>query len=78
MLSGKRFYCSLKKYCREHIIVAAPVYMAPVYMQMENAEARGIANVVIHGSAPIEGNPKLGKLPSPAKTLLVNHNILSD
>jgi hypothetical protein len=39
-----------------------------------------IANVVIHGSDTIDHTFQLGKLPSPARALLVNYNadVLSD
>ncbi len=36
--------------------------------------------MIIHGNKAIDTNMQLGKLPSPAKTLLVNYNadVLSD
>jgi hypothetical protein len=56
------------------------VMPVPVYLQMANGVTVRIANVVIHGSGSIEHTFQLGKLPSPAKTLLVNYNadVLSD
>jgi hypothetical protein len=56
------------------------VMPVPLYLQMQNGTTVRIANVVIHGSATIEHSLVLGKLPSPAKALLVNYNadVLSD
>ncbi len=41
---------------------------------MKNGETQRIANVVMHGSATIDQNIQLGKLPSPAKAMLLNYN----
>ncbi len=56
------------------------VMPVPLYLQMENGATARIANVVIHGSDSIDHSFQLGKLPSPAKALLVNVNedVLSD
>jgi aminopeptidase N len=52
----------------------------PLYLQMQNGTTVRLANVVIHGNKTIDTNVNLGKLPSPAKALLVNVNadVLSD
>ena len=56
------------------------VMLVPVYLQMENGSTVRIANIGMHGEGAIEHTMKLGKLPSPAKKLLVNYNsdVLSD
>jgi hypothetical protein len=56
------------------------VMPVPLYLQMQNGTTVRIANVVIHGSDTIDHSFQLGKLPSPAKALLVNYNadVLSD
>jgi hypothetical protein len=56
------------------------VMRIPVYLQMANGTTVRIANVVIHGSDTTERTFPIGKLPSPAKALLVNYNadVLSD
>ena len=56
------------------------VMPVPLYLQMHNGATVRIANVVIHGSDTIDHTFQLGKLPSPAKALLVNYNadVLSD
>jgi len=56
------------------------VMPVPLYLQMQNGATVRIANVVIHGSDTIDHTFQLGKLPSPAKALLVNYNadVLSD
>jgi len=56
------------------------VMPVPLYLQMQNGTTVRIANVVIHGSDTIDHTFQLGKLPSPAKALLVNYNadVLSD
>ena len=52
----------------------------PLYLQMANGSTVRIANVVMHGSDTIDHTFQLGKLPSPAKAMLVNYNadVLSD
>jgi hypothetical protein len=52
----------------------------PIYLQMQNGNTVRMANMVIHGSDSVEHTFVLGKLPSPAKTALVNYNadVLSD
>jgi hypothetical protein len=50
------------------------VMPVPLYLQMQNGNTVRIANVVIHGSDTIDHTFQLGKLPSPAKALLVNYN----
>jgi len=52
----------------------------PLYLQMQNGTTTRIANVVLHGSNSIDHTFVLGKLPSPAKAMLVNYNadVLSD
>jgi hypothetical protein len=56
------------------------VMAVPLYLQMQNGVTVRIANVVIHGTDTIDHSFALGKLPSPAKTMLVNYNadVLSD
>jgi hypothetical protein len=56
------------------------VMPVPLYLEMQNGSTVRIANVVIHGSSTVDTNVKLGKLPSPAKAMLVNYNadVLSD
>lgn len=56
------------------------VMPVPLYLQMQSGVTVRIANVVIHGSDTIDHSFQLGKLPSPAKALLVNYNadVLSD
>jgi hypothetical protein len=56
------------------------VMPVPLYLQMQNGATVRIANVVIHGSDTIDHTFTLGKLPSPAKAMLVNYNadVLSD
>ena len=56
------------------------VMLVPLYLQMQNGTTTRLANVVIHGNKTIDTNVNLGKLPSPAKALLVNYNadVLSD
>jgi hypothetical protein len=56
------------------------VMPVPLYLQMENGNTVRIANVVIHGSDSVDHTFMLPKLPSPAKTILVNYNadVLSD
>jgi hypothetical protein len=56
------------------------VMPVPLYLQMQNGATVRIANVVIHGSDTIDHTFQLGKLPSPARALLVNYNadVLSD
>jgi len=52
----------------------------PLYLQLKNGQTAAVLNVVIHGSDTIDQVIKLGKLPSPAKTMLLNYNadVLSD
>jgi hypothetical protein len=52
----------------------------PVYLQLQNGQTRRIFNVVMHGNGVLDQMVKLGKLPSPAKAMMVNYNadILSD
>jgi aminopeptidase N len=54
--------------------------IVPVYLQMENGMTVRIANVPMFGAGAIDHTMKLGKLPSPAKKLLLNYNsdVLSD
>jgi hypothetical protein len=56
------------------------VMPVPLYLQMQNGATVRIANVVMHGSDSLEHTFALGKLPSPAKSLLLNYNadVLSD
>jgi aminopeptidase N len=56
------------------------VMAVPLYLQMENGTTVRIANVVVHGSNTVDHTMSLGKLPSPAKGVLVNYNadVLSD
>jgi aminopeptidase N len=54
--------------------------LVPLYLQLQNGTTAKIANVTIHGSKTIDQSFSMGKLPSPAKALLVNYNadVLSD
>jgi len=56
------------------------VMRIPLYLQLKNGQTAAVLNVVIHGSDTIDQVIKLGKLPSPAKTMLLNYNadVLSD
>jgi aminopeptidase N len=56
------------------------VMRIPLYLQLKNGQVACIANVVIHGSDTVDQTFALGKLPSPAKTMLLNYNadVLSD
>ena len=56
------------------------VMRIPLYLQLKNGQVACIANVVIHGSDTVDQTFAIGKLPSPAKTMLVNYNadVLSD
>jgi aminopeptidase N len=52
----------------------------PLYLQMQNGNTVRLTNVVMHGSDTIDQTFPIGKLPSPAKTMLLNYNadVLSD
>jgi aminopeptidase N len=50
------------------------VMKVPLYLELKNGETQRIANVVMHGDATIEQTIRLGKLPLPAKTMLLNYN----
>ena len=56
------------------------VMRIPLYLQLKNGQVACIANVVIHGSDTVDQTFAIGKLPSPAKTMLLNYNadVLSD
>ncbi len=56
------------------------VMRIPLYLQLKNGQVARITNVVIHGSDTVDQTIILGKLPSPAKTMLVNYyaDVLSD
>jgi aminopeptidase N len=56
------------------------VMAVPLYLQMQSGNTVRIANVVLHGSGTLEHDFSLGKLPSPAKAMLINYNadVLSD
>jgi hypothetical protein len=56
------------------------VMLVPIYMEVKDGEVKRMFNVVIHGNSTIDQTIPLGKLPSPAKALLINYNgdILSD
>jgi hypothetical protein len=56
------------------------VMRIPLYLQLKNGQVACIANVVIHGSDSIDQTFAIGKLPSAAKTMLLNYNadVLSD
>jgi hypothetical protein len=56
------------------------VMAVPLYLEMQNGTTLRIANVVMHGSDTIDHSFQLGKLPSPAKAMLLNYNadVLSD
>jgi len=47
---------------------------------LKNGEVKRMFNVVIYGNGTIDQNIPLGKLPSPAKAMLINYNsdVLSD
>jgi aminopeptidase N len=50
------------------------VMKVPLYLELKNGETERITNVVMHGDSTIDQTVKLGKLPSPAKTMLLNYN----
>ena len=56
------------------------VMIVPLYLQMANGNTVHIAGAVLHGDATVTPTIKLGKLPSPAKAIVVNYNadVLSD
>ena len=56
------------------------VMKVPLYLELKNGETQRIANVVMHGDTTIDQTIRLGKLPLPAKTMLLNYNadVLSD
>jgi hypothetical protein len=50
------------------------VMLVPVYMELKDGEVKRMFNVVIHGDGAIDQTITLGKLPSPAKAMLLNYN----
>ena len=56
------------------------VMRVPVYLQLQNGQTRRLFVVVLHGNGTLDQVIKLGKLPSPAKAMMVNYNadVLSD
>jgi hypothetical protein len=57
------------------------VMRVPIYLQLQNGLTKRIFNVVLHGNASLDQTVKLpGKLPSPAKAIVLNYNadVLSD
>jgi hypothetical protein len=59
------------------------VMLIPIYLEVKTGEVHQIFKVVIHGNGTIDTSDKpmvLGKLPTPAKALLINYNsdVLSD
>jgi hypothetical protein len=56
------------------------VMRVPIYLQLQNGQTRRLFMVVLHGNGTIDQMLKLGKLPSPAKAMMVNYNadVLSD
>jgi hypothetical protein len=50
------------------------VMLVPLYLQMADGRTVRILNLGMPGDATIERTVKLGKLPSPAKKLLLNYN----
>jgi len=56
------------------------VMRVPIYLQLQNGQTRRLFMVVMHGNGTIDQMLKLGKLPSPAKAMMVNYNadVLSD
>ena len=50
------------------------VMKVPLYLELKNGETQRIANVVMHGDATIDQTIRLGKLPLPAKMMLLNYN----
>ena len=56
------------------------VMRVPVYLQLQNGQTRRLFVVVMHGSGTLDQMFRLGKLPSPAKAMMVNYNadVLSD
>jgi aminopeptidase N len=54
--------------------------LMPIYLQMQDGTTTRIFNLQLKGNATSDHTVKLGKLPSPAKRLLLNYNadILSD
>jgi hypothetical protein len=56
------------------------VMKVPLYLELKNGETQRITNVVMHGDTTFDQTVRLGKLPSPAKLMLLNYNadVLSD
>jgi hypothetical protein len=56
------------------------VMLIPLYLQLKDGQVQRMFNVVIHGNGTIDQTISLGKLPSPAKAMLLNYNadVLSD
>ncbi len=54
--------------------------IVPLYLEMANGTTVHVAGALMHGSSTITPTWKLGKLPSPAKSIVVNYNadVLSD
>jgi len=56
------------------------VMFVPIYLQLENGSITRLGNAMMQGDTVVEQTVNLGKLPSPAKKLIVNYNfdVLSD
>jgi len=50
------------------------VMLVPIYLQMQDGHTVRIFNVSIKGDKTVERTVRIGKLPSPAKRLLMNYN----
>lgn len=56
------------------------VMLVPIYLQLENGAITRLGNATMKGDTVIEQTVNVGKLPSPAKKLILNYNadVLSD
>jgi aminopeptidase N len=54
--------------------------VVPLYLQMEDGNTGFVGKMTMRGNTTVDKTVKLGKLPSPAKRMLVNYNadVLSD
>jgi hypothetical protein len=56
------------------------VMLIPLYLELTDGQVARFRNVVMHGDDTLDQTIDLGKLPQPAKAMLVNYNtdVLSD
>jgi hypothetical protein len=54
--------------------------LVPLYIQLNSGVTVRLGELQMHGDVTLDHTVKLGKLPSPAKKLIVNYNndVLSD